>query len=113
MTATIPNPTPADTLLGGRPLNLPLPDGSLQQVHVRQLPVKKLGLFLAAMSDPVALAGLYLGTDAGNLGAKDLAEVLRVGREVNADFFALSAVHLETMTAAGLIPGHTPQPASP
>lgn len=106
-------PSPSDTLLGGRNLNLPLPDGSHQQVIVRQLPVKKLAVFLASMGDPVALAGLYLGTDAGNLSAKDLAEVLRVGREVNADFFALSAVHLETMTAAGVIPGHQREPASP
>lgn len=111
MNSPAPNPTASDTLQGGRPINLPLPDGSLQQVIVRQLPVRQLAPFLAAMANPVALAGIYLGTSAENLSARDIAEVLRAGREVNADFFALSAVHLETMTAAGLIPGHTPSPA--
>jgi hypothetical protein len=61
MNPAIPNASPADTLLGARPVNLPLPDGSMQQVHVRQPSLKTLAVFFANMGNPVALAQLSHG----------------------------------------------------
>ncbi len=79
-----------ETLLGGRTMVAAFNDGTSETVQVRQLPIRLLPQYLAAIDDEPKLVELLCDKPSGwsdNLRLDSHAAILAAGEEVNSESF--------------------------
>ena len=82
-------PTKAETVLGGKFMEVKLTNGQSQRVHVKQLPMRMMVELASVMGDPVSIICLCTGNKAewtDSVDIESFEELVRECDRVNMDF---------------------------
>lgn len=111
-------------LLGGIDLPITKLDGSTESVKVLQLPIRRMGDYLAAIEDESKLVELFTAKEPGwsdTLSDESFVAIITKGEELNADFFfpwcarrlnrsqRLSALLPQSPSPSGTLPTGSPK----
>lgn len=83
-------PTKTETMLGGMHFTAAKVDGAMEEVTIRQLPIREFPRLLAALDDEPAMVEVLCGKEKGwseTLSPEAFEQIVVEGERINADFF--------------------------